>query len=333
MAACLALMTLPCSCTDDRDHDTLRLMFYNVENFFDTRHDSLRADRDFLPGGTRHWTRSRYDRKLISLYKTIAASGKADPPDLVALCEVENRKVLQNLISDTYLSKFGYRIIHEESPDQRGIDVCMIYRTDRLKLLAYKYWIPEDEGKRAYPTRSILFVRFGAGRDTLNLIMNHWPSRRGGTLAASGLRNIVSRLVKEKADSIGIDSHWKAKVIIAGDFNSTPNDEEILLITGSRGDSSWMKNLSAPSAERGRGTYRYMGTWEMLDQVIVSASLINAKGGLFTDESLLTIFRPKFLLKKDPKYPGYMPFATYRGYKYQGGYSDHLPVLLDIGIR
>ena len=161
----------------------VRLMFYNVENLFDTRDDSLRGDNDFLPGGGMNWNYSRYIRKINALYKTIVAAGSWSPPEIISFCEVENRKVLEDLIYSTSLTKFDYHIIHEDSPDQRGIDVCLIYRADRLNLIDFRYWVPSGIRKEDFVTRSVLCARFSLDADTLHLILNHWPSRRGGVLA------------------------------------------------------------------------------------------------------------------------------------------------------
>jgi hypothetical protein len=320
-------------CSQDPELKPVRLMFYNVENLFDTKDDSLKADNDFLPGGVMKWNYTRYHRKINSLYKTIVAAGSWYPPDIVAFCEVENRKILEDLVYGTYLAKYDYRIIHEDSPDQRGIDVCLIYRADDLKLIDFKYWIPASIRREDFITRSVLSVRFAVRDDTLHLIVNHWPSRRGGVLAGEELRSKISDMVREKADSINRGSSSVAKIIIAGDFNCTPDDLEIRTLVDTRNSNLCLTDLSLSPAEEGSGTYRYMGAWEMIDQVIVSGSLLTSKNGLFTSQKMLKIFKPDFLLKKDPKYPGYSPFSTYHGYRYQGGFSDHLPVLLDLGFR
>jgi hypothetical protein len=308
-------------------------MFYNVENLFDIRDDSLREDNDFLPGGVMKWNYSRYNRKINSLYQTIVAAGLWDPPEIIAFCEIENRKVLEDLVYKTYLSKYDYRIIHEDSPDRRGIDVCLIYRSDSLELIDFKYWIPADIKREDFSTRSVLCARFAFLDDTLHLIVNHWPSRRGGVLAGEDLRRQISDMIRMKADSIGRKSFSAAKIIITGDFNCTPDDHEIRMLVDPDKSDVQLTDLSEYLAEEGHGTYRYRGTWEMIDQVIVSGSLLSCKKGLYTSQRMLSIFKPDFLLKKDPKYPGLSPNSTYRGYRYQGGFSDHLPVLLDIGFR
>jgi hypothetical protein len=334
IAGCLVLLTVTTrGDSQDPGLRPVRLMFYNVENLFDIKDDSLREDNDFLPGGVMKWNYTRYIRKINSLYKTIVAAGTWSPPEIIGFCEVENRKVIEDLVYGTYLAKYDYRIVHEDSPDQRGIDVCLIYRADSLKLIDFRYWIPSGMTRENFITRSVLYARFALYDDTLNLILNHWPSRRGGVLAGEELRSRISSMVREKADSISKKSFSEAKIVIAGDFNCTPDDNEIRKLVDQADSDVFLKDLSEDPAEKGNGTYRYMGTWEMIDQVIVSQSLLSVKKGLFTTNSMLRIFRPDFLLKNDPKYPGLSPFSTYRGYRYQGGFSDHLPVLLDLGFR
>jgi hypothetical protein len=165
------------------------------------------------------------------------------------------------------------------------------------------------------------------------MIVNHWPSRRGGVLASEDNRLLVASMVRWKEDSILKFSATKAKLIILGDFNCSPEDQVIKLVTGMSDASDSMINLSDSIGLSGAGTYRYMGTWEMIDQVIVSKNLLYSKEGYYTNQGLHRIFKPDFLMYKDPKYPGLSPFPTYRGYRYSGGFSDHLPVLLDLKIK
>jgi hypothetical protein len=279
------------------------------------------------------WNLSRYNKKISSLYKTIVAAGEWNPPAVVAFCEVENRKVLEDLVYGTYLSKYNYRIIHEDSPDARGIDVCLIYRGDIAEVIEYSYWIPSDIKKKDFTSRSILFVKLIFSKDTLNLIVNHWPSRRGGVLAMEDLRLNISSMVRQKADSLMGTNSGGENIVIMGDFNSTPGDGEMKTLTAPVERGKFLVNLSEGIAVEGLGTYRYLGTWEMIDQVIVSDRLLKSTKGLYTDAKMLTVFKPDFLLTKDPRYPGVSPFSTYKGYRYQGGFSDHLPVLLDLKFR
>jgi hypothetical protein len=302
-------------------------MFYNVENAFDTSDDPETNDSEFLPDGLRRWNESRYRKKIGSIYKTIIAAGEWQPPELVAFCEVENRQVLGDLVYGTYLSKYNYRIVHEDSPDRRGIDVCMIYRKDAVKITSYRYLVP-DSLPDPFFSRSVLYVQVAEGIDTFHLFVNHWPSRKGGVLAGKDLRLSIAEMVKACIDSLECKNKGKAKIIVTGDFNSTPEDPEIMKLLTSGDGHVALVNLSGkdPGSE---GTYKYQGTWEMIDQMIVSDNLFS-RDGFYVKKESLKVFKPDFLIIDDPKYPGKMPFATYRGYKYQGGFSDHLPVILTL---
>ena len=315
----------------EADPDSIRIMFYNVENLFDILDDTLTNDDDFLPDGVMRWNYSRYIRKLNGVYKTITSAGEWKIPDIIALCEVENRKILQDLLVKTYLSKYEFGIVHEESFDIRGIDVCLIYNKSSVKLLDFRYLIPDDI--REFRTRSILYSRFVVSTDTVHFLVNHWPSRRGGSLAGAEPRKSIAKMVHGVCDSLFRVTSGEAKIIICGDFNSAPGDIEIETLMES--DLSGLKliNLAETLSSKGEGTYRYKGIWEMIDQVIVSQSLINSESGVRTSVNCFRIFNPDFLLENDPLYPGSSPFPTYRGYRYHGGYSDHLPVLLNLKIN
>ncbi len=312
------------------DASPVRIMFYNVENLFDVNDDPLTEDDEFLPVGLRRWNYSRYKKKISSLYKTIVAAGEWEPPAVVGLCEIENRSVVEDLVYGTNLSKFRYQIIHEDSPDERGIDVCLILREGIMKLIDYQYLNPftSDSGFR---TRDVLYAKMQIRSDTIHFIVNHWPSRRGGVLAAEAERIRVAEMVRALADSI-CSGQADAKIIIMGDLNATPDDRTAAILTEKREENPGLVNLSAGLPESS-GTYRYRGTWETIDQVMVSEALIRVCTGFRTGPEHFRVFSPDFLLKKDPQYPGYAPFATYSGYRYQGGYSDHLPVLLDLLLR
>lgn len=311
---------------------SVRLMFYNVENLFDIYDDTLTEDEEFMPGGLRRWNYQRYSRKINSLYKTILAAGEWEPPAIAAFCEIENRKVLEDLVYSTNLSKYKYDIVHEDSPDERGIDVCLIFRKELAEIIDYSYLKTSVVTGDEFRTRDVLYARFLINNDTIHLFVNHWPSRRGGVLAGEAQRIKIAEMVRKKVDSIFISSHRNAQIIILGDFNATPEDRVMSILAGQEDNGSSLVNLSENLPD-GVGTYRYMGTWEKIDQVIVSDMLVNRNAKVFTEPGLLQVFRPDFLLKKDLKYPGLRPFSTYSGYRYQGGYSDHLPVLLDLKLR
>jgi hypothetical protein len=332
-ALLLLLLNLTFSYSQE-DIPPVRIMFYNVENLFDTADDPLKDDDEFLPRGLRRWNHTRYAKKVNSVYKTIVASGEWDPPAIVGFCEIENRKVLDDLVNGTYLSNYGYGIIHEESPDPRGIDVCLIFREELVNVIEYKSWTPNRAGKDEFNSRSVLYSKCVISEDTIHLIINHWPSRRGGVLAGEPMRNEVAEMIRMSVDSLYNICPGVFKLIIMGDFNCDPEDPVIQsLINPSETGAVPLVNLSDKHESGVSGTYRYMGTWEMLDQVIVSEGFINCKEGLYTEKENFRIFKPDFLLRNDATYPGPTTFSTYRGYRYQGGFSDHLPILLDLGTR
>jgi hypothetical protein len=312
-----------------------RLVFYNTENFFDTRDDSAKQDNDFLPRGVMRWNSERYKKKINSIYKVLIASGEWDAPALAGFCEVENKNVLSDLISTTYLSKYNYSIVHEESEDPRGIDVCLIYRKELIKLIDYQYLKPREISSSDFRTRRVLYSRMLIDCDTVHLFLNHWPSKRGGVLAEEGLRETIAGMVISSADSVIRISKGKAKIIIAGDFNCTPDELAQFRTFKNNGallinDSGDLINLSLPVSEKTLGSYKYQGRWELLDQVIVTGSFLKDDNGLRVRSGSFKIFSPDFLLEKDPSFPGFIPYPTYKGYKYHGGFSDHLPVLLDL---
>ncbi len=238
----------------------VRLMFYNAENLFDTTDDTLKDDDEFLPGGLMRWNRTRYTKKINSVYKTIIAAGEWNPPAIVGLCEIENRKVLEDLVYGTTLSNFGYGIIHEESPDPRGIDVCMIFRKDLVRVIDYRSWIPPGVRKDEFHSRSVLYVKCAILGDTIHLIINHWPSRRGGVLAGEPLREEIALMVRDAVDSLYNVSKGELKAIIFGDFNCSPDDPVIQsLLKPDRAGECKLVNLADQHLKRPFGYIQIYG--------------------------------------------------------------------------
>lgn len=311
-----------------------RIMFYNVENFFDTYNDSLTQDDEFLPAGDKHWNSKRFTDKLNKLYKVIIAVGGWEAPEIIGLCEIENIYVLNRLIHETPLSKFEYGIVHQDSPDIRGIDVALLFRKDKISLLQkdfYNITFPWDSVKK---TRDILYFKGLAGKDTLNIFINHWPSRYGGQLETEAYRVYVSSVLKHKVDSV-FSINKESRLIITGDFNDGPENKSIAEILSAYInvdviESDRLYNLSYNLSENNKsGSCKYKFNWEMYDQFIVSGALISSQK-LKTSLNDIHIFSADFLLEEDDIFSGYRPFRTYRGYTYSGGFSDHLPVYLDL---
>jgi predicted extracellular nuclease len=305
------------------------VMFYNVENLFDTVDDSIAGDDEFLQSGERHWTNSRYWQKIGGLSRVIAAAGGWDLPLIIGLCEVENASVASDLAYMTILKNAGYAFIHRDSPDSRGIDISFLYRRDMVHVLETRSWIPETGEEEPFVSRNLLYVKSLIAGDTLQFILCHWPSRRGGILAAEPLREKMARLVKTKVDSIQRSADDKASIIVMGDFNCLPDDPTIMILTA----DSKLVNIARDLYETGVGSYRYQGKWEMIDQIIVSSGMIDGDIPFETEPGLYKVADLPFLLVDDSDYPGKRPFSTYRGYTWEGGYSDHLPVMVTIRHR
>lgn len=314
----------------------IRLMFYNVENYFDTQNDSLTADDEFLPDSDKDWNYYRYNEKTLHLFKTIVAVGEILPPEIICFAEIENESVLFELVKNTPLEKYEYEIVHFNSPDFRGIDVGLIFRKDAFKKLAAQkipVCFPLNPQRT---TRDILYFKVLTIRsDTLHLFVNHWPSRRGGQKVSEPYRIIAAMALKAKTDSI-LTINPYAKIIITGDFNDEPHDESLTLGLSALTPeepliSTSLYNLSASLHERCKcGSYRYGAHWNMLDQFIVSGNLLMAGDGIKTCYQCIDIAQFNFLLIEDKKYGGVKPFRTYQGPIYKGGFSDHLPIYLDL---
>ncbi len=314
----------------------LKMMFYNVENLFDTENDSLTNDEEFLPRGMKFWTKKKYYTKLNHIATTIVSLGGWSPPAIVGLCEVENRKVLDDLCKRTGLKNLNYRIIHKESPDKRGIDVALLYQKSAFKPLSYKALEVTFPFSPGSTTRDILYVKGQTkNNDTLHLFINHWPSRWGGQLESERRRMQAASRLRIEIDSI-FENQPMAKIVIMGDLNDYPENKslkEVLKarVTYENPDNQELYNLSAFIGQtKNIGSHKHEGDWGILDQIIVSGALLNAKKGLKTVKENAGIFYTDFLLIDDETYTGKKNFRTYLGYKYIGGYSDHLPVFLDL---
>jgi len=319
--------------TDSSHADTLRLMFYNVENLFDPFDDSLTRDEEFTSNGARHWTWNKYLDKVNHIYKVIMAAGNPFPPAIIGLCEIENRFVLNQIVYKSPFSKFDYRIVHEESPDRRGIDVALLFDPTRFKLISHEaipIRFPSHPNSR---TRDILYVKgVFYQSDTVHIFINHWPSRWGGQMATDPKRKHVADILKSKTDSIFL-AEKKPAIIIMGDFNDYPTDESlrIHLKAGNADEDTQLVNLMLPYAKKfGFGSHKYQQEWGTLDQIIVSKYLLLPNFHLQLAHKKANIFDAPFLLVPDEKFSGIKPYRTFVGFKYVGGYSDHLPVFIDI---
>ena len=302
---------------------------WNLENCFDTVNDSLTLDDEFTPEGLRNWDRYRYYLKIRSAWKTILSAGGDRPPGIIALAEIENEKVLRDLFVRSPFGTFGYRIVHRDSPDPRGIDVALLYDPAFFELVDTAFIQPFLPG--SHPTRDILYAVLRHDQDTLHLFVNHWPSKYGGTGYTEPFRKETAETLRHLTDSI-FQNVADPYIICTGDFNDTPESVSISLLTEyhSEQDDAPGRSLVRliPHDASVNGTIRFQGQWQVIDHFFLSTAFFNDQCSLCADSLSEVIYAPGFLLEPDEKYGGVKPFRTFDGMHYNGGVSDHLPVML-----
>ncbi|TAH28765.1 MAG: endonuclease/exonuclease/phosphatase family protein [Cytophagales bacterium] len=318
--------------------------FYNVENLYDTIRDPKINDEEYTPQSKKNWNSERYNTKLQHISKVMREMGKefgVDAPLVIGLCEVENRKVLEDLTRTELLKGKLYRIVHFDSPDRRGIDVALLYRSQYFKLIAQNSHILKAPAEMPdLITRSQLVATGIIDKDTLSFIVNHWPSRSGGEERSRPGRIAAAKLTRHIIDSIRIKSP-NAKVMAMGDFNDAPNNESLsVYLKGKESinvkDPKDKDNLYNPMYElhnKGIGTLAYADRWSIFDQIIMTPALLEQKEGKYSyiDKSARA-FNAKWLATSNGRFKGY-PFRTYVGDRYMGGYSDHFPVMIFLGKK
>ena len=293
-----------------------RVMWWNVENLFDCRHDSLKDDLEFLPESCRHWTRSRYWHKLDNVARTLAAASKGEEwPMLVGLGEVENDSVLHDLTRRSPLRLARYAYVHHEGPDLRGIDCALLYQPEQFHLLGSRAVRVPSERHGLRPTRDLLHC-WGVlpGGDSLHVICVHFPSRAGGTRQSGLHRKLAAEALCGLLDSLS-----GQQVIVMGDFNAGADDPALRPI------AQRLVSLTPSGHKEKRkpqGTYYYQGLWDFIDHILISRSLQSRCS------QRITVGRFPFLLTEEGT-----PYRTYRGPAYVGGVSDHLPIWADLFIR
>ncbi|SHF07426.1 endonuclease/exonuclease/phosphatase family protein [Dysgonomonas macrotermitis] len=305
--------------------------FYNVENLFDTQRDYTIQDEDFTSEGKYKWTEDRYKQKLNNLAEVISQLGREQNKDgfaILGVAEVENRKVMQDLISKTKLSQTNYQIVHQDSPDARGIDVGLIYNPKYFKVISYKVYPFTIPGSSQTRTRDILVVSGLLAGEPFSVLVNHWPSRRGED--SSPLRERAASICKHISDSI-YKANPAVAIVIMGDMNDDPKDKSTSIALGAKKEMNQVKagglfNTLWKIHESGKGTLCYRGEWNLFDQIIISESLLKTgKSNLSYIKS--EIFSRDYLFQKSGKYQGY-PLRTFSGTNFLNGYSDHLPTLI-----
>jgi predicted extracellular nuclease len=319
------------SCNED-EVSTVSVGFYNVENLFDTKDDPKTNDNQFTPSGDKEWDNAKYAEKLQNLAKVISQLADDKYPTFLGVCEVENKKVLQDLAKQPALKQANYGVAHIESPDERGIDVGLLYNKSIFKvnkITAYQPNLSSYNDK----TRDILYVKGElANGEILHFMINHWPSRGGGRKESEPKRIAAAQMLLSIQKEIQAKDP-DAKIIVMGDFNDEPSNQSISKTLNIACDIENIENNQLFNAfceleKQDYGSYRYRGYWDMLDQIMISKSLITDTVGIHFTPNSAGIKSESWMIQTG-KYEGF-PLRTYGGNKYLAGYSDHLPVYISL---
>jgi len=324
--------------------DEFTVVFYNVENLFDTIHEEGKVDEEFMPNSKKAWNTEKYFHKLAQLASVIDSIGEQGLPDIVGMEEVENDAVLKDLVKQASISAANYKIIHYESPDFRGIDNALLYNPDTFIPIyqrAIPVNMPDDIGEKKITTRDILYVKgLVHGRDTLHVFVNHWTSMYYGKEETIPYRKFCASVLKAQIDSIK-SIHPKANILAGGDLNEdvfgpavsgvmmpdtlyeNPQDDRIYNL------SHYLFTV------KGQGTYNYRGVWGTLDHMMVSGNLLDTSADFYTTKDDAHVFNSLLVMNayNNKNGKGIRPNRSYVGNNYYGGFSDHLPVYLHFTIK
>jgi hypothetical protein len=316
-------------------HQVMAIAFYNFENLFDTLDDPRKFDEDFTPAGDYHYTVAVYRAKLHNLATVLARLGAdvtPDGPAIIGTAEIENDRVLQDLVAQPEIRERRYGFVHFESPDARGIDVAMLYNPKYFKVLRARalYTDISGSGEKGGRTRDVLYVTGILGGDTAHIFVNHWPSRRGGQAASASLRSVAAAVSRRIIDSL-IACDANTRVLVMGDLNDDPTDRSITQTLGAEGNirkvrpgglyNPWVRFI-----RKGLGTLGYNDSWNLFDQIMLSGGWLRAEGPHWRYYRA-EIFSRDFLKERFGRYKGY-PHRSFDGSTWINGYSDHFPVLV-----
>ena len=328
------LLSLNGTAQDDQ-FKAISVGFYNLENLFDFERDTTIRDSEFTPWGKRAWTEEKYNEKQANMAYVISQMGIDVTPaglSILGVSEIENKRVLEDLVKQEAIADRNYQIVHRDSPDRRGIDVAMIYNPAHFTVLDVKMEninFLYDDGD-TLRTREIMHVKGILDGDTTHVLVNHWPSRSGGEKRSSPRRNKAAQKCKMIVDGLKKENP-NVKVLLMGDLNDDPTSTSTKGILKAKGkvkdvDADDMYNPMHDYYRRGLGSNAYRDNWSLFDQIILSPGLLDKEQeGYFFYKAI--IFNKKYLIQRSGQYKGY-PFRTFSGDKYQGGYSDHFPVFV-----
>lgn len=329
---------------EEKQYRIRTVAFYNLENLFDTENDTLIFDDDRTPEGKDNWTIERYNKKLDNLSKVLSEIGSEvtkTSPDIIGICEVENLKVIEDLVNHPSLLAKDYGIVHFDSPDERGIDVALLYKKTVFMPTSFdsrRLLLINDDGERNY-TRDQLIVGGLLDDEQYYFLVNHWPSRSGGEARSRPNRMAAAKLSRQIIDSIQ-KLDISSKIIGMGDFNDDPDNDSFKKIlrtqvepteTQENGNEDQRPeiNLYNPMEKlyrKGIGSLAYRDKWNLFDQIYFTENLVHGENGTYRFWKA-GVFNATYLVSQKGQYKGY-PFRTYAGGSYAGGYSDHFPVFV-----
>jgi predicted extracellular nuclease len=310
--------------------------FYNQENLFDTINDLNKNDEEFLPEGKYKWNTEKYTNKLNHMAQVIASMNEGKGADFIGMCEVESVNALFDLSRNKKLKSMDYKLVFFEGADERGIDNGFLYKSSLVKSVVGKTFEVNPEGLGGDHTRNILMAEITLkNKEKIYFLVNHWPSRREGEKESEFKRKYVASEVRRFCDDI-YKTNPKANIIVMGDLNDEPTNLSVIASLGATGSMSQTKNnllfntMYALAMDE-QGSHKYQGKWGMLDQIIISANLLNEKSKVQFVKESAQVYKQDFMLETAEKYKG-NPFRTFVGNKYLNGYSDHLPVMIYLNI-
>lgn len=327
LVLCSFWLCITTAVAQNTERELYSVAFYNLENLFDTIHDSGKNDYEFLPDGSYQWTAKKYEAKLKNLSKVLSSLSRdliPEGPAVIGVAEVENCKVLADLVKQPAIS--DYEFVHYEGPDRRGIDCALLYDPKQFSVTTSKLLLSTPfEGDTVHLTRGFLIVDGRMAGERVCFIVNHWPSRG----AKSPVRVHAAKQVKALTDSL-LRENKKMKIIVMGDMNDDPMDESMHALGARKYKrdvksgqfyNPWWETLE----DKGVGTLLYRGKWNLFDQIVLSKPLIKSKKGLRYAHN--EVFIRDYLIQQDGKYKG-SPLRTHGGRVWLNGYSDHLPTVI-----
>ena len=311
--------------------------FYNLENYYDTLNDPNVNDDEFTPNGANAYSGEVFKKKVENLTSVIEKMGMEKTDDGIAIlgvAEIENEAVLKVLCASPRLAKRNLKVVHFDSPDERGVDVGLLYNPALFKLMnAQALRVPVELGDR--PTRDVLYVTGKLAGDVTHVFVNHWPSRRGGESATREKRKIAASVSKKIIDSL-LKENPLAKIILMGDLNDDPINASVTEVLAAKGKPGEVRtyNMYNPWMafyKQGNGTMAYQDSWSLFDQILMSSGFLRKiSGGLQFEEA--EIFNRSFMIEKFGTYKGY-PKRSYSNGVWNDGYSDHFPTLLYFSVN